>query len=162
MIAQGLNDAARAELEELRAAGGGILQAEAVVERARSANSALHSYFEWDDDKAADAYRLQQARNVIRAVVRFLPAANGPRPVRAYVSLSTDRTIPGGGYRAVTEVLDDEALAARATDQLLVEMARLQSKFGAYVHLRPALAAMAGALEEIRTPAAPLGAAAAE
>lgn len=162
MIAQGLNDAARAELEELRAAGGGFLLAEAVVERARSANSALHSYFEWDDSAAAAAFRLQQARTVIRAVVRFLPSQHGPRAVRAYVSLQTDRTNRGGGYRAIADVLDDDALAARATDQLMVEMARLQTKFGAYVHLRPALAAMAGALEEIRTPIAQPGAVAAE
>lgn len=162
MITQGLNDAARAELEDLRAQTGGFLQAEAVVERARSANSALHTYFEWDDGKAAEAHRLQQARGVIRAVVRFLPTPTGPRTIRAYVSLPDDRTNPGGGYRAIADVLDDDALAARATGQLVVEMARLQTKFGAYAHLRPALAAMAGALDEIRTTAEPLRAAAAE
>lgn len=147
ILSQGLTDAARAELEELRAEGGGLLRPAAVLERARSANSALHRYFEWDDTAAAEAHRIAQARSVVRAVVRYLPAPGGPRRVRAYVSTPTEDG--ARAYRAVAEVLSDEALAARAAADLLREATRLQERFGAYATLRPALAALSGALAEI-------------
>lgn len=39
-----------------------------VVDAARNPKSPLHAYFEWDNDRAADAYRLGQARQLIRSV----------------------------------------------------------------------------------------------
>jgi len=55
--------------EELEAiAAGGVLYPADVVEAARNPNSAMHSQFEWDDSEAAEAYRLQQARALIRRV----------------------------------------------------------------------------------------------
>lgn len=46
----------------------GDLSPEHVVEEARSGDSPLHEFFEWDDTKAAHAHRLQQARTLIRSV----------------------------------------------------------------------------------------------
>lgn len=134
----GLNDAARAELEDLREQAGGRLLPEAVVERARSQNSALHRYFEWNNDAAAHAYRLQQARQVIRAVVRMVPNGAGATPIRAYVSLPSDRAT-GNGYRAVADVLTDEAAAAEAMRELRRKVMSLRAKYGAWVQIRPAL-----------------------
>jgi hypothetical protein len=55
--------------EELEAiAAGGVLHPADVVEAARNPNSAMHNQFEWDDSEAAEAYRLQQARALIRRV----------------------------------------------------------------------------------------------
>ena len=56
-------------IEMLRQQQKGELQPKDVVEDARNPNSPLHSYFEWNDGAAADAYRLHQARGLIRAVV---------------------------------------------------------------------------------------------
>jgi hypothetical protein len=42
---------------------------EALVELARNESSSIHRYFEWDDAKAADQYRLHQARYYLRSVV---------------------------------------------------------------------------------------------
>lgn len=47
----------------------GKITAARVVEIARDHSSPLHSWFEWDDSKAAEAHRLQQARTLLRAVV---------------------------------------------------------------------------------------------
>lgn len=59
-----------------------------VVDDARSDNSPLHKCFEWDNDKAADNYRLSQARKLIGAIV---VAQIDDRPVkketRAFVNL---------------------------------------------------------------------------
>lgn len=56
-------------LELLRKQCKGELTPKDVVEDARNDNSPLHAYFEWDDGEAAENYRLQQARGLIRAVV---------------------------------------------------------------------------------------------
>lgn len=39
-----------------------------IVEFARPKNSPLHKYFEWDNDKAAEAYRLTQARHLVLSI----------------------------------------------------------------------------------------------
>lgn len=47
---------------------GGVIHPADVVEVARDPKSAMHNQFEWDDDEAAQAYRLQQARALIRRI----------------------------------------------------------------------------------------------
>lgn len=46
----------------------GALTPENIVDAARPESATLHSAFEWDNNKAAQQYRLQQARNVINNV----------------------------------------------------------------------------------------------
>jgi len=96
------------ELERIRLENGGILKAEAVVAEAESEDSPLHPYFQWDDNAAASEYRLWQARQLITAMVIVLPMYR--RPITAYVSLRSDRTLVAGGYRAMVEVLADPVL----------------------------------------------------
>jgi hypothetical protein len=73
-----------------------------LVERSRPKSSPTHHLFEWDNDKAADAHRLEQARDIIRSVtvvfedapehvVRAYPVVNtggvrGPRPMARLLS----------------------------------------------------------------------------
>lgn len=68
-----------AELSEL-----GDVTAGAVVDAARSTNSPLHSYFEWDDAKAAHQYREGQANEIISAVRVRVVTRDGERTARAY------------------------------------------------------------------------------
>jgi hypothetical protein len=76
-------------LEQLRAAAKGELTPERVIADAFDPNSPLHALFEWDECKAADQYRLVQARALIRAVVVRYRAApgGGPRSIVAFVNL---------------------------------------------------------------------------
>jgi hypothetical protein len=60
--------AVRRELARLTREGNGTLAPAAVLEAARSPKSPLHGYFEWDDALAGEAYRLAQARALIRGV----------------------------------------------------------------------------------------------
>ena len=75
-------------LERLRKEGKGELTPEDVIKDARNPNSPLHSFFEWDEGKAAEAYRLKQARGLIRAVVAIYVSENKPAVrQRAYVHI---------------------------------------------------------------------------
>lgn len=64
------------------------LTPEAVLDRARTANSALHEHFEWDDGVAAEAHRLTQAGEIIRSIVIDVSRSNlSVQNIRAFVSV---------------------------------------------------------------------------
>ena len=54
-------------LKAIAARDGGLLRPAAVVEAARDESSPLHGAFCWDDTKAAELYRLDQAQRLIRS-----------------------------------------------------------------------------------------------
>lgn len=66
-------------------ASGGRLTPQAVLEEAESAESPLHGWFEWDDTVAAAAYRLDQARDLIRSVEVTLIVEDRPIDVAYFV-----------------------------------------------------------------------------
>lgn len=86
-------------LAKIAADGAGRLTPSAVVEAARDVRSPLHRHFEWDDSKAAHAYRKDQAREIIR-VIRA--EENGSTPTRAFLSVSDGS---GVSYRTAQEVM---------------------------------------------------------
>lgn len=69
MLPSTKKQAIAAEMQAIAAeADDGVLLAQNVVEAARNPNSTMHDQFEWDDGEAAAAYRLAQARWLIRKV----------------------------------------------------------------------------------------------
>ena len=73
-------------IEMLREKFKGELTPQDVLDDARHDNSPLHSFFEWNDGAAAEQYRLQQARGLIRAVVAVYVQDDKPAVrTRAYV-----------------------------------------------------------------------------
>lgn len=84
-------DAAKAgrEMEDVRRQNGGALTPENLLERARSANSAVHGHFEWDDEKAAHQHRVSQAGDLIRAITIDISTSNiePAKTIRAFVSV---------------------------------------------------------------------------
>ena len=77
------------ELARIAKANGGQLTPEDVVKNARAKSSPLHSHFTWDDDEAAERYRLVEASYLIR-MVRVKVEMNGnehPYSVRAFVNV---------------------------------------------------------------------------
>ena len=106
----------RRVLERLAQQNDGLLMVEDVLEEARDPQSILHKHFQWDNDKAAEAYRKQQARQLIQKVTVTIEKAPDVH-IRAFVSLSTDQ-YEKGGYRMTANVLSDDNLKA----QLLHDM----------------------------------------
>ncbi len=53
-------------LEKLRKASGGVLSTSLVLDDASDALSPIHGCFEWNDEKAGNAFRLWQARALIK------------------------------------------------------------------------------------------------
>lgn len=101
-------------LEKIAEANQGQLKAEAVVEAAKNRKHPLHRHFEWNDAKAANAYRLDQARMIIRCV--SIEEDEESEAVSAFHSVS-DRG--GRSYRHHSEVLESPRL-----QKLILEAAK--------------------------------------
>lgn len=124
------HEAIRAEVERLKTDG--VIRPVDVVEAARDEDSPLHDWFQWDDGEAAHQYRLLQARNLLRVYVNVEPASDA-EPVRAFVSLTSDRAKEGGGYRALAEVMADDGLRDQLLRDAFVQFRNMQKK---YQHLK--------------------------
>lgn len=91
-----------------------------VVDAARAEGHPLHDRFDWDNDTAAESWRREQARQLIRSVRIVYKQAdehNGAQTIRAFHSVRSD---DGYAYRSTDEVLADPF----TTKLLLAEMRR--------------------------------------
>lgn len=140
---QNLTKDQMAELEMLRQQAGGTLAPAAIVDFARSANTALHKAFTWDDSEAAARYRIVQAKAVIRAAVTFLPApAGGLVPVRAYAY-----DAPRNTYASTAEIMADEDSAEILLRQMRSDIQRAVQRYRRHAVLAPKIEAVLGLLE---------------
>lgn len=116
-------------LERLAKTKGGMLMVDDVLDAARNPTCVLHKHFQWDDNKAAEAYRKMQARQLIQKCTVTIEKAPDVQ-IRAFVSLSSDQ-YSGGGYRMTADVLSDDDLKS----QLLHEMQVVLVKWKKQMHL---------------------------
>jgi hypothetical protein len=85
--------------------------AEQIVEEASSEDSPLHPCFEWDDSEAAQKYRIEQARYLIRSIEEVTISERGVETRQiAYVSVSERNT--GSSYMNTTAAMSNERTAA--------------------------------------------------
>lgn len=139
-----------AELEVVRQMNGGVLTKEAVIDFARSSNTALHAAFTWDADDAQAKLLLIEAGRVIRAAVTMLPRPDDALvPVRAYV------TVARNTYRTITAVLQDEDDMEVLLRRMRLDVDRVLERYRRYASLAPHIEAAMGALVEGPTQAAP-------
>lgn len=105
--------ALHARLEKIRARNNGVLTPDDVVKDARSETSPLHPYFTWDDSEAANQYRLDQARLLIRNV-RVEVMTSTTRVVAPFYVRDPRMGSGEQGYAAVAEIRDEASVAAEA------------------------------------------------
>ncbi len=108
---------------------GGMLRPEDVVAHARDPKSPLHRYFTWDNREAAEQWRIEEARKLIRSVTLTIEAKE-PFSVRAFVSLATDRQ-QGAGYRDFQDVAGSEFLRRQYIADLVASADRLERQAAA-------------------------------
>lgn len=116
----------------------GVINPSEVVQWARhNPGSRLHSALTWDNEAAAERYRIWQVRTLIS--VHIVDVEGG----RKFVSLSVDRTGGhSGGYRPLSEVMEDETLRDVLLKDAFTELERVQKRFAK-------LKELAGVWEEI-------------
>lgn len=135
-----------ATLKRIAAENGGLLLPGAVVNAARPVSSVLHSRFEWDDSKAGEAYRIWQARQLIRVCVEVIPQTD--KPVEVFVSLTSDRD--DGGYRMQTKVLSDAEMRKQLLADALAELEVFREKYARLRELAVVFASIRKARKQLR------------
>lgn len=106
-------------LQQVGPDGKRYLEAASLLEWARKhPKSALHAQFEWNDEKAAEEWRLQQARMLICRVVVYIDRPEGDRiQFREYTSIEVnDHHV----FVRTTDVLDDAEARRQLIHRLLV------------------------------------------
>lgn len=105
--------------EELRRIhdANGRLTPEIVVDDARPAEAPLHPAFTWDDAKAAEEFRLMEARDLIRAVHLVEEDGTDRGCAYAHVSIETEDG-EGRGYYPVEQIVQDSEMLGAAIESL--------------------------------------------
>lgn len=124
------------ELQALSELHGGNLSPQIVVDFARDATTALHARFEWDDTKAADEYRLHQARMVL-ATVRYQDDTGKTR--RMFVSLTEDRGT-SNSYTHTAIVMSDAEKRRRLATMAVRELESAQERYSELTEIAGPLA----------------------
>lgn len=114
-----------AALASIAERGDGHLKPEAIVDHARDRKSVLHKHFEWDDKVAAESFRLDQARSIVRCIhVESAEAENGT--ARAYLSI---QEASGRSYRALGDVLQSADLQAKVLAAAERDLIAFESRY---------------------------------
>ena len=124
-LAKGVDPSIAAqELQRLQEKYGGLTP-EVIVKEAFHKKSPLHPIFEWDNDKAAYNYRLQQARILLNNIEVKIISDNEPRLVSAY-----EVTTVNEGYKRIdTFTPNDVEYIKNSTKQ---QLSALKQKLAFY------------------------------
>jgi hypothetical protein len=139
-------DEAGAEIEGCKDSGG-FITPHAVVRRARDETSTIHCCFEWNDNIAAEKYRVGQAQELIRNIVtvHVVEDEKPPVTVRAFVNIKGENE---RGYKTfsavVTNCSEYEYLLSTARSDMEV----FRRKYECLAELKGVLCAMTEVLAE--------------
>jgi len=127
------------ELNRLEEQYGRGLRAKEIVNEARPRKSPLHDYFEWNKEKAAEKYLLQQARTLV-AVIRVTVVDNDGRktPARAMVSvIIKEKGRKLHVFERHDKVLDDPDFRSQRVDTALNELEAWCKRWEVHRELEP-------------------------
>tara|TARA_Y100000310_G_scaffold38796_1_gene36310 strand:- start:133 stop:579 length:447 start_codon:yes stop_codon:yes gene_type:complete len=117
----------------------GDLTAQRLVDYARPVRSRLHSAFNWNDQEAAEKFRAEQARGMIRSI--RIVIAEQEEPQIAYVKVVKP---DGAVYMATGDALSDEQYRSQVLKDALTGLVGWKRR---YEHLQE----MAGVVSAINT-----------
>ena len=114
------------EITRIIEANGGEVSPVVVVRNARPKRSPIHDCFEWDDNVAADLYRIEQAKYLLRAVtITKIDSKGNKIAVRAFPNIETEE---GNFYTTNAIVMDDLELSEKLETQVQRELLYLRRK----------------------------------
>lgn len=124
----------------------GRLTSEFVVKAATKSNHPLHKYFEWDDTEAAESWRQEQARQLIKSIKITIVREDNDEPlnVRAFVSIRTDE---GREYAPVMEAMSNRAHRSQLLADALDDLKMWRKRYKDLQELAGLFAAIDAAME---------------
>jgi len=140
-------DVAGKLLEEIESVHG-MVTPELIVKASKRKSSPLYSFFDWDNNLAADKWRLTQAKYLIRSITVIISAPEYTEPQRAFVCVSKGY-LNGSEREEGTFLTIESAMSDKETRELLVKKALQELKFwkARYQHLKE-LSSLFAAIDE--------------
>lgn len=111
----------------------GNLSAKSLLDVSRPDDAPLHSEFEWDDSVAAEKFREDQARHMIRHLIVRLDS-QPQEPVRCFFKIETAEAVPES-YTRIETVLKKPDMRAELLKQALAELEAFQKKYNTLCEL---------------------------
>ena len=131
----------QALLLEIREANDGVLTAQAVVDAARDPLHALHQHFEWDDEKGAEKYRVQQARQLIRIVkLTYVDKRGEVRKMRVFHSVPDPDSLSGRSYVPLGEIERSDVMSAQLLRSMEIDWRNLHRRYRQFAEFRAMVA----------------------
>lgn len=128
------------ELERIKKAGNGLLEPANVVEAARNEASPIHDHFEWDDAVAAESFRQDQARELVRCLTIDISRSNvEPKTVRAFVNVEIGEQ---RGYVASVTAMSSEELRKQVLARAFAELEAWRARHAELTELARIFSAM--------------------
>jgi hypothetical protein len=105
---------------------GGHLKPDDVLQAAADRRSYLSQFFTWDDKEAAESWRLNEARALIRSVEVVEAEAPNEERKRAFLSITDTQ---GRSYRPVQQIEADPRLQALVLAQAIKDLRAWQRRY---------------------------------
>jgi hypothetical protein len=121
--------------EEIQQIGNDVTPQQ-IVDRAKDEASELHKCFEWDNEKAAEKFRLSQARQVIHHLV-IKESVN--KPDRPPIRLM-HKTEEAEGYKPFTLIVKDPDEYTKLLNRARAELRAFKAKYRSISELEDILA----------------------
>ena len=128
-------NAAGKHMEKLERENGQITP-ELLLESSRDEESVMHPCFEWNDGKAAEKYRIVQAKGIINNIVCVAVSDKKERrqePSKAFVNVSSGKE--KGTYRSVQIAMNDESTRRIVLNNALMELKNFERKYNSLKEL---------------------------
>lgn len=118
------------EIERLEKKYKHALEPQQLLDEARSVQSPIHAAFDWNDETAAEKYRLVQARNLLRSVnVTIITPDREERVVPVFVSSQKKTDLTKRSYSSTEYAMSDPELRSEVLKLALREFAALRRKY---------------------------------
>ena len=117
--------------KEIKSQGDAVTP-EAIVEYARDENTELHKCFEWDDTKAAEAWRKSQARTICGSLV-VVEEKEEKEPISFRILQHDSQE---HAYKPVTLILQNEDEYKRLVNRAKAELASFRERYKNILELR--------------------------
>ena len=139
-----IDDALQTELAIIAKRNDNVLAPASVVEAARDPGSVLHDHFEWEDSAAAEAYRIIQARGLIRRVQLSIIREQRKGKVvdvqltrtRGFESRPSMRNA-ALGYEPIGDILSNKGKRSELLARALADFAALKRRYERLNELAP-------------------------
>lgn len=118
------------ELERIRTFNNGRLEPKSVVDASRPKDAPLHPAFEWNDKKAAESWRQDQASHMIRHIEVTVDETGEKPPIRAFVSVKREED---RSYTSIQHALSDNDLRAQVVAQAWSDLEAWRKRYAELV-----------------------------